>query len=143
MRARLRVFPPRRAFVLPSRRARVHRATPPTWRYPARSSDSLEIMHDKELKAVFRALTDYTLTLKDGLSTTSEANERTALTRHLAAAAGIYAVLHQTGQVSAIRDLVESEHRAHGWSFLGGAAGQAIAARWQRFSDVVGESGPR
>jgi hypothetical protein len=52
----------------------------------------------------------------------------------------MYALLHQTGEVYSIYDLVRSEVRAHGWSFISGEAGNVIATKWVAFTNEVGIS---
>jgi hypothetical protein len=86
---------------------------------------------------VFRKLGAYTLALREGLDRTSRADERPLLTERLAAAAEMYALLHEKGEISAIRDLVASEVRAHGRSFISGQSGKVISARWAAFTDAI------
>mgnify|MGYP000075399015 CR=1 FL=1 len=90
------------------------------------------------MKEIFEKLTDYTLALKEGLATTNQANERPLLTGRLAVAAEMYALLHQTENVSAIQELAQSELRAHGWSFISGQAGENIANKWVAFTNAIG-----
>lgn len=87
---------------------------------------------------IFNKLTDYTLALRDGLESTSEASERPLITARLAVAAEMYALLHQSGDIASIHDLVYSEIRAHGWSFVSSEAGSVIATNWVAFTDAVG-----
>ncbi len=87
---------------------------------------------------IFSKLTDYTLALKEGLAVTTQANERPLLTARLAMAAEMYALLHSHGKVSAISDIVKSEVRAHGWSFISGNEGELIATKWVAFTNAVG-----
>ncbi len=90
------------------------------------------------MEDIFEKLTEYTLALKEGLANTNQANERPLLTGRLSAAAEIFAVLHQKGEASAIYDLVQSEIRAHGWSFISGQSGESIATKWVAFTKSVG-----
>jgi hypothetical protein len=78
---------------------------------------------------VFNKLTDYTLALRDGLESTNEASERPLITGRLAAAAEMYAILHKSGDITSVHDLVHSEIRAHGWSFVSGQSGKDIATK--------------
>jgi uroporphyrinogen-III synthase len=87
---------------------------------------------------IFEKLTDYTLALREGLESTNEASERPLITGRLAAAAEMYALLHQSGDVTSIHDLVRSEVRAHGWSFVSGQAGKVVATKWVVFTSAVG-----
>ena len=89
------------------------------------------------MEAVFEKLTEYTLALRDGLERTKEANERPLLTGRLAAAAEMYALLHSKGNVAAINKLVQSELRAHGWSFIAGPSGENIANKWVVFTNAI------
>lgn len=90
------------------------------------------------MKNLLEKLTEYTLALKEGLENTNEANERPLITGHLAAAAEMYALLDSEGKVSAIHDLVQSEVRAHGWSFIAGSSGEDIAKKWVAFTNEAG-----
>jgi hypothetical protein len=90
------------------------------------------------MQEVFDKLTEYTLALREGLDTTLQASERPLIRDHLAAAAGMYARLHATAEISAIRELVQSEGRAHGRSFMSGQPGERIAATWAAFADEIG-----
>lgn len=87
---------------------------------------------------VFNKLTEYTLALKKGLDSTSQANERPLIINRLAAAAEMYALLHEKGEISAIRELVQSEVRAHSWSFISGKSGEDIATKWVAFTNEIG-----
>lgn len=90
------------------------------------------------MENVFKKLTAYTLTLQEALATTTEANERQLITHRLAAAAQMYARLHEKGERSAIRELVQSEVRAYGWSFIPGRRGEDIAEKWLPFTQAIG-----
>ena len=90
------------------------------------------------MKDILIKLTDYTLALKDGLERTKEAKARPLITGRLAAAAEMYALLHNKGDVTAIHELVQSEVRAHGWSFIAGPSGEQIANKWVAFTKAVG-----
>ena len=87
------------------------------------------------MEDIFNKLTDYTLALKDGLEST---NERPLITGRLAVAAEMYALLHQSGDVSLIHELVLSEIHAHGWSFISGHSGEVIANKWVAFTNAIG-----
>ncbi|WP_145924363.1 hypothetical protein [Microbulbifer aggregans] len=90
------------------------------------------------MEEIFEKLTEYTLALNEGLETTNQANERPLLTKHLAAAAEMFALLHQSGNAESIHDLVATEIRGHGWSFISGTAGEKIANKWVAFTDSMG-----
>ncbi len=83
-------------------------------------------------------LTDYTLALKDALDATCEANERPQITKHLAAAAEMYALLNKHGSPASIETVVKSEIRSHGWSFISGEAGSNVANKWVAFTNATG-----
>jgi hypothetical protein len=95
-------------------------------------------MCEIKMKEIIEKLTDYTLALKDGLERTKEANERPLLTGRLAAAAEMFALLHKKGDVLAIQDLVQSQVRAHGWSFIAGLSEEQLANKWVAFTKAVG-----
>ncbi len=88
------------------------------------------------MEEIFLKLTEYPLALKGGLESTSEASERPLLTGRLAAAAEIYALLHQSGEASDVHELVQSEIRVHGWSFISGQTREVIAKKWMAFTSA-------
>lgn len=90
------------------------------------------------MEDVLKKLTEYTLTLRDALKSTNNANERALLTGHLAAAAEMFALLHSTDDINSIRDLVKSEIRSHGLSFITGTVGESIAHKWVDFTKAIG-----
>lgn len=90
------------------------------------------------MEAVFEKLTEYTLALKEAMANTHQANERPLITGRLAATAEMYALLHKSGEVSAVHELVRLEIRAHGWSFLSGTAGEVVAEKWAEFTEETG-----
>ncbi len=90
------------------------------------------------MKEIIEKLTEYTLSLKNALANTNEANERSLLTNHLAAAAEMHALLNKQQNISAIEDIVKTEIRSHGWSFISGDAGTEIADNWVAFTDATG-----
>ena len=90
------------------------------------------------MEEIFEKLTEYTLALKEALDTTNQANQRPLLTKHLASAAEMFALLHRSGNVESIHELVATEVHAHGWSFISGAAGEIIATKWVAFTNAVG-----
>ena len=80
------------------------------------------------MEDILNKLTDYTLALKDALDATSESNERPQITKHLAAAAEMYALLNKHGNPASIEAVVKSEIRNHGWSFISGEAGSNVGS---------------
>jgi hypothetical protein len=87
------------------------------------------------MEEILGKLTDYTLSLRDALINTKEANERPLLKGHLAVAAEMYALLYKYKDVSAIEELVKDDIRSHGWSFI---SGERVANSWQAFIDATG-----
>ena len=87
---------------------------------------------------IFNKLAEYTLALKEELDTTNQANERPLITGRLAAAAEMFALLHSSRNVESIQNIVKSEVRAHGWSFISGQAGETIGKKWVAFANEVG-----
>jgi hypothetical protein len=90
------------------------------------------------MEDILNKLTDYTLALKDALEVTNEPNERSQLTKHLAVAAQIYALLNKHGNIPSIENIVKSEIRNHGWSFISGEAGSNVADKWVVFTNATG-----
>ena len=87
---------------------------------------------------ILNKLTGYTIALRDALERTNESNERPVITRHLAASAEIYALLHMHKTSDAIAHIVKAENRIHGWSSLSGENGKRVAKKWVEFIDVAG-----
>jgi hypothetical protein len=87
---------------------------------------------------VLSKLTEYVLAMSEALANDHNANDRPLLTSHLASAAEMYALLHKTQDVSAIHDLIKTEIRGHGWSFIAGPSGELIAKRWVDFTNACG-----
>lgn len=89
------------------------------------------------MEEIFEKLTRYTLALKVGLETTAQASERSLISMRMATAAEMFAALHSSGKIESIQELVQSEVRAHGWSFISGQAGETIAKEWVAFAHAV------
>ncbi len=83
-------------------------------------------------------LADYILSLRKALEETNVANERPSLTKHLAAAAEMFALLHVHETISVIENIVEAEKRGHGWSFISGENGTVVAEKWVAFGSEAG-----
>ena len=90
------------------------------------------------MEEVIEKLSDYVLSLSSALEDTVNANERPQITKHLAAASLIFALLQKHQKVSAIERLVKDEIRSHGLSYISGSAGERIATNWVAFTKVVG-----
>jgi ABC-type amino acid transport system permease subunit len=90
------------------------------------------------MEEVISKLAEYTLSLKETLESTHEANERPLLVQRLAAAAEIFALLHLQNNVSAVENIVKTEIRAHGWSYISGSAGEDIGQKWVAFTNAAG-----
>jgi hypothetical protein len=82
------------------------------------------------MEEILEKLTDYTLSLREDLANTKGANERSLLTKYLAAAAEMYALLYKHKNISAIEELVKEEMRSHGWSFISGEDGEKLVSNW-------------
>ncbi len=89
---------------------------------------------------VLDKLTEYVSAMSEALTNDGNANDRSLLIKHLAAAAEMYSLLHKHQDVSAIHDLVKTEIRGHGWSFIAGPSGELIAQKWVAFTNAVGIS---
>jgi len=90
------------------------------------------------MEVILDKLTDYVLILSNALANDRDANDRPYLKNHLAASAEMYALLYQHEDVSAIEDLVKSENRSHGWSYLNGPSGDKISTAWVAFAKATG-----
>ena len=90
------------------------------------------------MEDILNKLTGYTFALRDALERTNEANERPQITRHLAAAAEMYALLYMHQTIDAIEHIVKKESRSHGVSYLSGDEGGNVAKKWVEFTDAAG-----
>jgi hypothetical protein len=84
-------------------------------------------------------LASYIAALSHAARATTRAEDRSACTSRLAAAAEIFACLH-AGRLSDARDIVGSERRAYGWGHLSGDEGAAATAAFDRFASIVESS---
>ncbi len=87
---------------------------------------------------IISKLTGYTFALRDALERTNESSERPKITRHLAAAAEMYALLHMHKTSEAIAHIIRAENRGNGLSYLSGDAGKSVAKQWAEFVRVAG-----
>ena len=90
------------------------------------------------MEDILNKLTGYTLALRDALERTNEANERPIITKHLAAAAEMYALLYMHKTIDAIEHIIRKESRSHGWSYLSSDAGEKVAQQWVEFIEATG-----
>ncbi len=90
------------------------------------------------MEEILNKLTGYTFALRDALERTNEANERPKITKHLAAAAEMYALLYMHQTSDAIAHIVKVENRIHGWSYLSGKNGEKVTKKWIEFVDAAG-----
>jgi len=86
------------------------------------------------MEEVFEKLADYVLLLSNALESDGNTNDRPMLIKHLAAAAEMFALLHKYNELSAIENIVKSEIRSHGWSYIAGPSGESIAHAWVAFT---------
>ena len=89
------------------------------------------------MENIIDRLTGYTFALRDALERTNESKERPQITRHLAAAAEMYALLHMHQTAAAIDHIVRKESRSHGLAFLSGEEGKNVAIKWGEFADAT------
>ena len=82
------------------------------------------------------ALAQYVAVLSQSAQTTTCAEDRSAYTNHLAAAAEIFACLH-SGRVSDAKAIVSDQKRAFGWGYLSGEAGDIATSAFIRFATIV------
>lgn len=90
------------------------------------------------MEDILNKLTGYTFALRDALERTNEANERPKITKHLAAAAEMYALLHMHQTSDAIAHIVKAENRIHGWTNLSGETGEKVKKKWVDFINAAG-----
>ncbi|WP_372777942.1 hypothetical protein [Litorivivens sp.] len=90
------------------------------------------------MEEIISKLTGYTFALRDALERTNESSERPKITRHLAAAAEMYALLHMHKTTEAIAHIISAESRGHGLSYLSGDAGKNVAKKWAEFVSAAG-----
>ncbi|MGD8999597.1 MAG: hypothetical protein PVF75_04210 [Granulosicoccaceae bacterium] len=90
------------------------------------------------MEEILQKLTEYVLSLSEALDNDSNANDRPVLIKHLAASAEMYALLYKHQEISVIENLVKSEVRSHGWSFIAGSSGEKIANNWLAFTKATG-----
>jgi hypothetical protein len=90
------------------------------------------------MKEILSKLTSYTFALKDAIERTNESSERPQITKHLAAVAEMYALLHMHQTIDAIGHIVAKESRSHGLSYLSGKEGKNVATKWVEFTNAVG-----
>lgn len=90
------------------------------------------------MEDLFNKLTSYTFALKDAIERTNESSERPKITKHLAAVAEMYALLHMHHTGEAIRHIVVKEQRSLSLAPLSGSEGTKVAAQWLAFANAVG-----
>jgi len=90
------------------------------------------------MEDILHKLTGYTFALRDALERTNETSERPRITRHMATAAEMFALLHMHQTSDAIVHIVEVENRIHGWSNLSGEMGEKVKRKWSEFIDAAG-----
>ncbi|MEH6558068.1 MAG: hypothetical protein V7459_00635 [Oceanicoccus sp.] len=89
------------------------------------------------MDVILNRLTGYTFALRDALERTNENNERPQITKHLAAAAEMYALIYMHQTIDAIDHIVKREIRSHGLSHLSGDAGENVTEKWLKFIDAT------
>jgi hypothetical protein len=89
------------------------------------------------MEDILKKLTSYTFSLRDALERTNEASERPLITKHLAAAAEMYALLHMHQTVDAIGHIIEKENRGHGLLYLSGEEGSIATKKWGEFVNAT------
>lgn len=95
-------------------------------------------MAQTSMEDILNSLTGYTFALRDALERTNESNERPKITRYLAAAAEMYALLHMHQTIEAIEHIVKKESRGHSLSHLSGKEGENVAKKWVAFTNAAG-----
>ena len=90
------------------------------------------------MDAVTKKLTGYVFTLSSALADDRNANDRSLLTSHLAAAARMHALLNGDQDISKIKKLVVTGNRSHGWSYIKGPSGEKISVARVAFAKATG-----
>ncbi len=83
------------------------------------------------------ALADYIAVLEQSASETNRAEDRSRYQQHLASAALMYAAIAKHCSLEGLRQLVASERRSYGWSFLSGPPGEAAETAFDQFAKLV------
>ena len=82
------------------------------------------------------ALASYVEVLLRAAHASARAEDRSAYTGHLAAAAEIFACLH-SGRLAEAKEVVSSQKRAFGRGYLSGDEGASAAQAFERFASVI------
>ena len=88
------------------------------------------------MKSLIDSLATYIEVLAHSAQSTNRAEDRATYTRHLAAAATIFADLH-SGRLSEASKIVSSERHSFGWGFLSGPEGAAAEAAFHTFATII------
>ncbi len=83
------------------------------------------------------ALADYIAVLEKSASDTNRAEDRSRHQQHLASAALMYAAIAKHCSLEGLRQLVASERRSYGWSFLSGPPSEAAETAFDQFAKLV------
>ena len=83
------------------------------------------------------ALADYIAVLEKSTSETNRAEDRLRYQQHLASAALMYALIAKHCSLEVLRQLVASERRSYGGSFLSGPPGEAAETAFDQFAKLV------
>jgi len=82
-----------------------------------------------------REVASYIRVLASALDETSRAEDRTMLTKHLAEAARLVALIDEGADHFAIQRWLDSEEHGYGWSYLPGSHGESAEAAFATLSE--------
>lgn len=89
------------------------------------------------MQSLRHALANYIESLEAGSSRTHRAEERGLYQQHLAVAALMFVAIENQTSIAKVRELVASERRSYGWSFLEGPEGKAVETAFNEFAKLV------
>lgn len=93
------------------------------------------------MASLLDALAEYVEVLSHSAQTTTHAQDRSAYTSHLAAAAEIFACV-QSDRLTEAKEIVRSQQRAYGLGYLSGDEGAAATAAFARLASIFEASRP-
>ena len=88
------------------------------------------------MKQLLDSLARYVGILSESAETTNYADDRPIYTKHLAASAQFFLLIHGK-QLSALAQLVHDERRSYGWGYLSGEMGARAESAFHEFATKV------
>lgn len=99
--------------------------------------DSTQLDGLTRMQDIEKALARYVGILSASAKRTTYANDRSTYTKHLAAAAVMFASLHSDSPLEALKEQVADERHSYGWGFLSGEEGSAAERAFHEFAKLV------